>query len=86
MINKPEPTLLEQLDSAGVGIDVDDCDPELVKAVGELVTVQDVTSNQFIIHAQLMSPANKDVVEETIREMKGQGYLAVHTTLVSGWT
>jgi hypothetical protein len=81
MINQRELTLLEQLEAAGCGVDVDAGDPEVAKALP--FKPHDMTSNQILVHERIMAPENKELVEKTIREMKGADWLDVHIKLVS---
>jgi hypothetical protein len=81
MISKSSPSLLEQLEAAGVKVDVDSMDPKI--AAGLPFTPHDMTSNQLLVNEQLQNPENKELVEKTIREMKGASWEDVHTVLVS---
>ncbi|ORY28301.1 putative transaldolase [Naematelia encephala] len=83
MISKPAPTLLEQLENAGVGVDVDDGDPKIVASVLPYLKPHDVTSNQLIIQAQIINPANKELIEETIRSMPGASWEDIYTVLTA---
>jgi transaldolase len=81
MISKSSPSLLEQLEAAGVKVDVDSMDPKI--AAGLPFTPHDMTSNQLLVNEQLQNPENKELVEKTIREMKGASWEDIHTVLVS---
>lgn len=81
MINKAEPTLLEQLREAGLGIDVDGCDPKLVASLP--FKAQDVTSNQILIHQQILNERSRPIVEGTIKEMNKADWLDIYPVLVS---
>lgn len=81
MINQREVSLLEQLEAAGCGIDVDAGDPEVARSLP--FKPHDMTSNQILVHERIMAPENKELVEKTIREMKGADWLDIHITLVS---
>lgn len=80
MINQRELSLLEQLEAAGCGVDVDAGDPEVAKALP--FKPHDMTSNQILVHERIMAPENKELVEKTIREMKGADWLDIHIKLV----
>lgn len=73
-------TLLEQLEQSGVNVDVDSYHLSWIKAVP--FTPHDVTSNQIVIHQQITLPENKELIEETVREMKDEDWLDIHTVLV----
>lgn len=73
-------TLLEQLEQSGVNVDVDSYHLSWIKAVP--FTPHDVTSNQIVIQQQIMLEENKEVVRETIKEMKGDDWLDIYTVLV----
>jgi transaldolase len=81
MINKPALSLLEQHEASHCKVDVDCCDPEIAKSLP--FVPHDMTSNQILIHERLMAPENKELVEKTIRELKGADWLDVHIALVS---
>ena len=74
------PTLLEQLENSGVGVDVDAGDPEVAKSLP--FKPHDMTSNQILVHERIMAPENKELVEKTIREMKGADWKDIHIVLV----
>ena len=84
MINKARPTLLEQLEASGVGIDVDAGDPAVAKALP--FKPHDMTSNQILVHERIVAPENKELVEKTIKEMQGADWLDIHIALVSSDT
>lgn len=73
-------TLLEQLERSGVNVDVDSYHLSWIKAVP--FTPHDVTSNQIVIHQQIMLEENKQLVEDTIKEMKDADWLDIYTVLV----
>ncbi|GFZ45842.1 hypothetical protein JCM24511_03574 [Saitozyma sp. JCM 24511] len=81
MISKSSPSLLEQLEAAGVKVDVDSMDPKI--AAGLPFTPHDMTSNQLLVNEQLQNPENKELVEKTIREMKGASWEDIHTVLTA---
>lgn len=73
-------SLLEQLENSGVKVDVDSYHLSWIKAVP--FTPHDVTSNQIVIHQQISMAENKDIIEQTVREMKDKDWLDIHTVLV----
>jgi transaldolase len=73
-------SLLEQLENSGVKVDVDSYHLSWIKAVP--FTPHDVTSNQIVIHQQISMEENKDIIEQTVREMKDKDWLDIHTVLV----
>lgn len=76
-----ELTLIEQLENAGVWVVVDEGDPVFAQ---ELPFVpHGMTSNQAIILGRLKDEANKELIQRTVREMKGFDWLDVLTVLVS---
>ncbi|ORX33818.1 putative transaldolase [Kockovaella imperatae] len=81
MINKPTPTLLEQLENSGVGVDVDAGDPEVAKSLP--FKPHDMTSNQILVHERIIAPENKELVEKTIKEMKGADWKDIHIVLTA---
>lgn len=81
MISRPELTLLEQLEAAGVKVDTDSMDPKV--AANLPVKAHDMTSNQLLTNEQLKNPENKELVERTIRELKGANWFDIQTVLVS---
>lgn len=81
MISRPELTLLEQLEATGVKIDTDSMDPKV--AANLPIKAHDMTSNQLLTDEQLKNPENKELVEKTIRELKGAKWFDVQTVLVS---
>ncbi|ODN87426.1 transaldolase [Cryptococcus wingfieldii CBS 7118] len=81
MISRPEPTLLEQLEAAGVKVDTDSMDPAI--AANLPFKAHDMTSNQLLVQEQLINPDNKALVEKTIRELKGKSWFDVHTVLTA---
>jgi transaldolase len=73
-------SLLEQLENSGVKVDVDSYHLSWIKAVP--FTPHDVTSNQIVIQQQMTMDENKDIIEQTIKEMKDKEWLDIHTVLV----
>ncbi|AAW41950.1 transaldolase, putative [Cryptococcus deneoformans JEC21] len=81
MISRPELTLLEQLEATGVKIDTDSMDPKV--AANLPIKAHDMTSNQLLTDEQLKNPENKELVEKTIRELKGANWFDVQTVLTA---
>ncbi|WVO20966.1 uncharacterized protein IAS62_002267 [Cryptococcus decagattii] len=81
MISRPELTLLEQLEAAGVKVDTDSMDPKV--AANLPVKAHDMTSNQLLTNEQLKNPENKELVERTIRELKGANWFDIQTVLTA---
>ncbi|WRT67419.1 uncharacterized protein IL334_004390 [Kwoniella shivajii] len=79
MISKSEPTLLEQIEAAGCHVDTDSMNPEIAKNLP--IKAHDMTSNHLLVDEQLRNPDNKELIEKTIRELKGEDWLKVHTVL-----
>lgn len=73
-------TLIEQLEDSGVKVDVDSYHLSWIKAVP--FKPHDVTSNQIVLQQQMMLPENKEIIEQTIKEMKDKDWLDIHTVLV----
>ncbi|OCF36384.1 transaldolase [Kwoniella heveanensis BCC8398] len=79
MISKPEVSLLEQIEAAGCAVDTDSMNPEIAKNLP--IKPHDMTSNHLLVDEQLHNPENKELVEKTIKELKGKDWLDVHTVL-----
>ena len=79
MISKDQPSLLEQL-SETVNIDADTLDAAFIASLP--ITCHDVTSKQGFVHEALVAPVNKEIVERTVREMKGQPWEEVYAVCV----
>jgi transaldolase len=73
--------LLEQLENAGVKVDVDSYDPEIAKSIP--FTPHDATSNQALIGLRVLDPNQKHVVEEALKENPKGSSLDILTVLVS---
>lgn len=77
-------TLLEQLENAGVKIDVDSFDPGIAKSLP--FKPHDATSNQALIGLQVLDPAQKYVVLEVVQAMPGAPARDVLTVLVRSYS
>jgi transaldolase len=73
-------SLLQQLENAGLKIDVDTMDP-LVSSSLPFVP-NDMTSNQKYVDLQIQDPANEDFLRGIIRERKGEGWEVVYDVAV----
>jgi transaldolase len=63
-----------------VNVDVDWMAPEWIKAMP--FKFHDQTSNQLWVDIQLGDDSNKDLFEQTTKELKDQGWLAIYTRMV----
>ncbi|KAK4685477.1 hypothetical protein P7C73_g4668, partial [Tremellales sp. Uapishka_1] len=81
MIANTTPTLVEQLEAAGVKVDVDSMDPKVAKALP--FTPHDMTSNQLLVNQQLQNPENEELVKQTIKENPNASWLDIHTILTT---
>jgi hypothetical protein len=63
-----------------VDVDVDWMDPEYAKNMA--VVPHDLTSNQILVDSQMRQGCNKDLLFQTARELKDQGWLAIYTRMV----
>jgi hypothetical protein len=63
-----------------VNVDIDWMDPEFIKSLP--MKPYDQTSNQLWMGIQLAHAANRDILEQTARELLCQGWLAVYTKMV----
>jgi transaldolase len=73
-------TLLEQLEKAGVKVDVDSYDPVVVKSFP--FTPHDATSNQALISSLVLAPINAEMVKGTVISMPGATPIQVLDVLV----
>jgi hypothetical protein len=73
-------TLLEQLEER-VAVDADTYDADFIATLS--IVPHDATSNQGFIHAALVDGRNVDIVERTVRELKGQSWENVYAVCVS---
>ncbi|KAF6839843.1 transaldolase b [Colletotrichum musicola] len=71
-------TLLEKLEEQ-INVDVDWMDPEYIKSMP--IVPHDQTSNQLWVDIQLRHPSNRDLLLETAKELKDQGWLAIYTRM-----
>ncbi|KAK2593543.1 hypothetical protein QQS21_008766 [Conoideocrella luteorostrata] len=71
-------TWLEKLDEQ-LNVDVDWMDPEYIKAMP--IKPHDQTSNQLLVDIQLGHESNADLLAQTARELKDQGWLAIYTRM-----
>lgn len=80
MTQDGRPSLLEQVETA-LDVDADTLD---AKFISELpIKVHDVTSNQRFVHEALVADVNKEIVEQTVREMMGKPWQEVYAVCVS---
>jgi hypothetical protein len=77
MTNRP--SLLEQL-SQTVNIDADTLNEQFIASLP--IRCHDVTSNQGFVHEALTADVNKELVERTVREMKGAPWEEVYAVCV----
>lgn len=64
-----------------VNVDVDWMDPTYSKNLA--ITPNDMTSNNLWVNQQMSHPENEKMVLEVCKEMKGQGWKAAYTRIVS---
>ncbi|CRK29918.1 hypothetical protein BN1708_005057 [Verticillium longisporum] len=62
-----------------VNVDVDWMDPEYIK--GMPIVPHDQTSNQLWVDIQLGDDSNRDLLLETAKELKNEGWLAIYTRM-----
>lgn len=74
-------SLLQQLEQAGVNVDVDSFVPEVAKSLP--FTPHDATSNQALIGLCVLDPKQYHVVRDTVVSMPGSTPLDILTVLVS---
>lgn len=79
MISKPPASLYEVL-YPHLNIDADVCDPTFVAALP--LKPAHATSNPRFIHEQVINPANKEMVEGAVKEMKGASAEEVYSVIV----
>lgn len=73
-------SVLEQLEDV-VAVDADTFDTDFIKSMP--FKPNDATSNQGFIHAALVDPRNKEIVDRTVAELKGESWEAVYAVCVS---
>ncbi|KAG8164102.1 hypothetical protein KVR01_006020 [Diaporthe batatas] len=76
MGSRSEITWLEKLEEQ-LNVDVDWMDPEYVKNMP--FKPHDQTSNQHLVDIQLGRESNAELLEQTARELKDEGWLAIYT-------
>lgn len=62
-------------------VDVDDMRPEVVKYVAQYIKPHDVTSNNIIVHQQMLAPENKGIFDKAVQEYGSQGWSRVRDRL-----
>ncbi|KAL9943560.1 hypothetical protein D7B24_006847 [Verticillium nonalfalfae] len=72
------PTWLDKLEEQ-LNVDVDWMDPEHIK--GMPIVPHDQTSNQLWVDIQLGDDSNRDLLLETAKELKNEGWLAIYTRM-----
>lgn len=80
MGSQPTKTLLEVLEDH-INVDADSLDPTFIKSLP--IRCHDQTSNQRIVHDALIDPVNAAIVEQTVRELKGQTWDEVYVLAVA---
>lgn len=63
-----------------MNVDVDWMDPEYIKNMP--IRPNDQTSNQLWVDIQLGDASNADLLAQTTKELKNQGWLAIYTRMV----
>ncbi|KAK6224484.1 transaldolase b [Colletotrichum tabaci] len=71
-------TWLDKLEEQ-LNVDVDWMDPEYIKSMP--IVPHDQTSNQLWVDIQLGHPSNRDLLLETAKELKDEGWLAIYTRM-----
>jgi transaldolase len=74
------PSLLEQLEQH-LNVDCDNLDPAFIQTLP--IRPHDQTSNQRIVHEAFVAPENKDIMEKTVKEMKGSSWDDIYVVCVS---
>ncbi|TGJ79417.1 hypothetical protein E0Z10_g9347 [Xylaria hypoxylon] len=72
------PTWLEKLEEQ-LDVDVDWMDPEYIKNMP--IKPHDQTSNQLLVNIELHRASNADLLQQTAKELKDEGWLAVYTRI-----
>lgn len=70
----------EQTLTSKVDIDVDWMDGKFIRSMD--FAFYDMTSNQFIVDAEISRPETRPLIEEVAREMRGVEWLDVYTRVV----
>ncbi|PHH54837.1 Transaldolase [Ceratocystis fimbriata CBS 114723] len=73
-------TMLQLLEEQ-VDVDVDWMDPEFIRSNDR--TFHDMTSNQFIVDAQIGRPENRDLIVQAAQELGTSDWLAVYTRVAA---
>lgn len=68
-------------DTVAVNVDVDWMDPEYIKSMLPF-RFNDQTSNQLWVDIQLGDESNAELLKQTTKELKDQGWLAIYTRMV----
>ncbi|PNH44114.1 hypothetical protein VD0004_g3494 [Verticillium dahliae] len=72
------PTWLDKLEEQ-LNVDVDWMDPEYIKGIP--IVPHDQTSNQLWVDIQLGDDSNRELLLETAKELKNDGWLAIYTRM-----
>ncbi|KAK5994338.1 Transaldolase [Cladobotryum mycophilum] len=78
MGSKDVKTWLEKLEEQ-LNVDVDWMDPDYIKSMP--IKPHDQTSNQLWVDIQLGHPSNAELLAQTAKELKSEGWLAVYTRM-----
>ncbi|KUI67116.1 Transaldolase [Cytospora mali] len=78
MANKTSVTWLEKLEEQ-LSVDVDWMDPEYIKTMP--IVPHDQTSNQLLVDIELGNPSNAELLKQTARDLKEQGWLHIYTRM-----
>lgn len=73
-------SLLEQLEQH-LNVDADTYDSDFIRSLP--FTPHDATSNQGFIHAAIIDPRNREIVEGVINDLKGESWEQVYAVCVS---
>ena len=68
------------IDKATVNVDVDWMDPEYIKTLP--FKPHDQTSNQLWVDIQLGHESNRELLLQTAKELKSEGWLAIYNRMV----
>lgn len=74
------PSLLEQLEQH-LNVDCDNLDPAFIQTLP--IRPHDQTSNQRIVHEAFVAPENKEIMEKTVKDMKGSSWDDIYVVCVS---
>ncbi|CAO2648165.1 Nn.00g090870.m01.CDS01 [Neocucurbitaria sp. VM-36] len=69
-----------------LNVDVDWMDPAFSKRMASEfgVVPNDMTSNQLWVNIQMSHPDNKDLFDNSVKELKSEGWLAIYTRIAVG--